>query len=201
MNIQTAPLETRGRFFVPATHHRVGRIPSTGYVCVMPYEWKKSETCADGWELSLWPYRSLLKKDFVLFFGATAVVIALPLMALLGQSVLWGILPFFAVTAWGLWFAITKSYRSGETLEVFTATRDTVRLVRHTPKRPAQIWETNRYWAQVHLHPSDGPVENYLTLRGGDREVEIGAFLDVSERLALYDELKRALVQGIKIPD
>jgi uncharacterized membrane protein len=30
-------------------------------------------------------------------------------------------------------------------------------------------------------------------LRGGDREVEIGAFLDTKERLALYDDLKRAL--------
>ena len=45
----------------------------------------------------------------------------------------------------------------------------------------------------VHLHPKGGPVENYITLRGGDREVEIGAFLDVSERLALYGDLKRAL--------
>jgi uncharacterized membrane protein len=48
----------------------------------------------------------------------------------------------------------------------------------------------------VHLHQTGGPVENYLTLRGGDREVEIGAFLDAKERLALYGEIKAAFVSG-----
>ncbi|RYH02405.1 DUF2244 domain-containing protein [Salipiger sp. IMCC34102] len=160
----------------------------------MPYEWSSPpphETL--DWSLSLWPYRSLLRRDFVLFMGATAAIIALPLLVVLGSAVLWGLLPFFAIAFAGLWAAFNATYRSGETLEELVVTETTAQLTRHNPKGAAQHWEANRHWVSVHLHPTGGPVSNYITLRGGAREVELGAFLDNAERLALYDELKRAL--------
>ncbi len=160
----------------------------------MPYEWTPDQPReTDNWQLSLWPYRSLLRRDFVLFMGATCLLVALPLVVLIGSAVLWGLLPFFALMVWGLWTAINVSYRRGEILEELTVTADTAHLTRHTPKAPRQDWEANRYWVSVHLHPTGGPVKNYITLRGGDREVEIGSFLDEAERLALYDDLKRAI--------
>lgn len=179
----------RALFYLGGACH----IERSDYFDVMPYEWTPPASQTNNWELSLWPYRSLLRKDFVLFFGATALVIALPLIALLGKTALWGILPFFGLMLWGLWAAINTSYKRGEVLEVFVATDDTVTLTRNNPDGTVQRWTANRYWASVHLHQTDGPVENYLTLRGGDREVEIGAFLDVPERLALYGELRAAL--------
>jgi uncharacterized membrane protein len=160
----------------------------------MPYEWTPETPYETAqWQLSLWPYRSLLRKDFVLFIGATATLVALPLITVLGKAVLWGLLPFFAMMLGGIWYALHVSYRRGEVLEELTCDETTARLTRHNPKGDTQEWEANRYWVTVHLHPKGGPVENYITLRGGDREVEIGAFLDVGERLALYDDLKRAL--------
>lgn len=160
----------------------------------MPYEWSPHPPHdTTDWQLSLWPYRSLLRKDFVIFIGATIALVALPLLAVLGSPVLWGLLPFFALALWGVWFALNVSYRRGEVLEELTVTRDTAHLTRHNPKGDRQDWEANRYWVTVHLHPKGGPVVNYITLRGGDREVEIGRFLDEAERLALYDELKQAL--------
>ena len=160
----------------------------------MPYEWSSAPPHdTPDWSLSLWPYRSLLRRDFVLFMGATATIITLPLLTVLGTAVLWGLLPFFAIAFTGLWFALNVSYRRGEVLEELRVTADTAHLTRHNPKGPRQDWQANRYWVSVHLHPKGGPVENYITLRGGDREVEIGAFLDATERLALYDDLRRAL--------
>ncbi len=160
----------------------------------MPYEWTPEPPHQDpDWQLCLWPYRSLLRKDFVLFIGATAALVALPLLTLLGQPVLWGLLPFFVLMIAGIWFALHVSYRRGEVLEELTVDDTTAHLTRHNPKGDVQEWAANRYWITVHLHPKGGPVENYITLRGGDREVEIGAFLDAAERLALYDDLKRAL--------
>ncbi|SEQ56553.1 Uncharacterized membrane protein [Loktanella sp. DSM 29012] len=160
----------------------------------MPYEWSSPPPHDQPqWSLSLWPYRSLLRRDFVLFMGGTATLIALPLLVVLGSAVLWGLLPFFIVAFSGLWFALNASYRRGEVLEELTVDDQTAHLTRHNPRGPRQDWEANRYWVSVHLHPKGGPVENYITLRGGDREVEIGSFLDASERLALYDDLKRAL--------
>ncbi|PJI91389.1 putative membrane protein [Yoonia maricola] len=160
----------------------------------MPYEWSPEPPHdTPRWQLSLWPYRSLLRKDFVLFIGGTAALVSLPLLTLLGQAALWGILPFCGLMIAGVWYALHVSYRGGEVLEELTVDEARAHLTRHNPKGDVQEWEANRYWVTVHLHPKGGPVENYITLRGGDREVEIGAFLDVEERLALYDDLKRAL--------
>ena len=142
-----------------------------------------------------WPYRSLLRKDFVLFFGVTVLVVALPLLTLLGTAHLWVILAFLAVTVWALWAALQSSYRRGEALEQLVMTPGKVRLTHRNPKGTTSSWEANRYWVTVHLHLTGGPVENYITLRGGDREVEIGAFLDANERLALFAELQIALRQ------
>ncbi len=159
----------------------------------MPYEWKQPQPAQEShWQLSLWPYRSLLRKDFVLFIGATAALVSLPLLTLLGKAVLWGLLPFFLLMIAGVWYALHVSYKRGEVLEELVVDDTQAHLTRHNPKGGIQEWHANRYWVTVHLHPKGGPVENYITLRGGDREVEIGAFLDVGERLALYDELKSA---------
>ena len=159
----------------------------------MPYEWDKQPNGADSqWQLSLWPYRSLLRKDFVLFVGATSALVALPLLAVIGQAVFWGLLPFFAIMLAGVWYALNVSYKRGEVLEELHVDDTHAELVRHNPTGPVQEWHANRYWVTIHLHPKGGPVENYLTLRGGDREVELGAFLDAAERAALYDELKGA---------
>ncbi len=159
----------------------------------MPYEWSpKPSGETQHWQLSLWPYRSLLRKDFVLFIGATALLVSLPLLTLLGQPVLWGLLPFFAMMLAGIWFALHVSYKRGEVLEELTVDQTSAALTRTNAKGEVQEWRANRYWVTVHLHPKGGPVANYITLRGGDREVEIGAFLDAEERKALYDELKGA---------
>jgi uncharacterized membrane protein len=160
----------------------------------MPYKWSPTPPHdTPDWRLSLWPYRSLLRKDFVIFIGATIALLALPLLAVLGSPVLWGLLPFFAITLWGIWFALNVSYKRGEMLEELTVSHQTATLMRQNPDKSQQTWEANRYWVSVHLHPKGGPVPNYITLRGGPREVEIGSFLDAEERLKLYHDLKRAL--------
>ena len=64
----------------------------------MPYEWVKelpdTPTESEGplAELHLWPYRSLPRKGFVTFFAITSAFIALPLIAMIGSPVMWGLL-------------------------------------------------------------------------------------------------------------
>ena len=159
----------------------------------MPYEWSSPpQPARHEWSLTLWPYRSLARRDFVLFIAATAALITLPLVAVLGTPILWGLLPFLGLALAGVWIALQASYRSGEVVEELEVDGETARLTRHNPTGERQDWEANRHWISVHLHPTGGPVPNYITLRGGTREVELGAFLDEGERLALYDDLKRA---------
>lgn len=159
----------------------------------MPYEWIESDHGTAEAELHLWPHRSLPKRGFVIFIGCTSALLLLPLLAVLGSPVMWGLLPFLAGAVALTWALLARSYKDGEILEELVLSETQVALTRHDPRRATRHWDANPHWVQVLLHTRNGPVPNYITLRGGAREVEIGAFLSEDERLALYDELSRRL--------
>ncbi|WCR11731.1 DUF2244 domain-containing protein [Paracoccus stylophorae] len=160
----------------------------------MPYEWHDTapdDSGAVSHELHVWPYRSLPVKGFVWFIAVTAGLLALPLLAVLGTTILWGLLPFMALSVGGLWFALQRSYRSGRTHEHLIITRDRLALRRQDVGSPDRVWVTNPYWVRAALR--DGPVEAYLTLTDGQREVELGAFLTPEERRNLCDQVQKRL--------
>ena len=155
----------------------------------MPYT---RDDTSDLETIRLWPHRSLPPQGFAWVIGMMFALALLPLIAVLGTPVLWGLLPFAMGALWMLWIALRRSYKDGDLEEVLTLSPDLVELTRTNPRGPAQHWKANPYWVRVAMHPKDGPVENYLTLHGGDRDVEIGSFLSPDERVALYDDLTRA---------
>jgi len=175
----------------------------------MPYEWSDMNTGAPvnsgapfhahiergaSLRLTAWPYRSLKKKDFVRFMGATCMLLLLPLLALLGKNPLWVMLPFLLGTIALIWWFIERNYRDGTLTEVLEITPDIATLTRREPGGATQAWQSNPYWIIVTLHKSGGPVPQYLTLRGdGEREVELGVFLTAEERVKLARELKLLL--------
>lgn len=153
----------------------------------MPYEWRSVSDTET--QLQLWPYRSLPRRGMVWFIAATSLLIALPLVALIGTMALWGLLPFLLATIGGIWWALNRSFRDAEILENLSLSPGQVTLTRHANGK-VQSWEANPHWVRPVLHPKSGPVPNYLTLQGGPREVELGAFLSSDERLHLLSELK-----------
>ncbi|SMX43214.1 DUF2244 domain-containing protein [Actibacterium lipolyticum] len=173
----------------------------------MPYEWDINEKGAPDISgafsfeagdppaatLHLWPYRSLPRKGFVTFFAITCVLVLLPLFAVLGSPILWGLLPFIGGAIALTWYLLERSYKDAEILEELRLWSDRVELTRHNPRGPKQDWHANPYWLRIEMHPKGGPVENYLTLRGGERDVELGAFLSPEERAELYGELQGML--------
>jgi uncharacterized membrane protein len=170
----------------------------------MPYRWRTEPQEAPGdpgafslpsdgrplAELDLWPYRSLSNRGFVAFAGVTAVFLAAPLLALLGSAAVWIILPFAATAFAGLWLAIRRNDRSARMSETLSLWPDRVEVRRREADGGERSWQANPYWVSVRLYESDGPVPNYLTLKGADREVELGAFLSEDERVALRDEIE-----------
>lgn len=159
----------------------------------MPYEW--SETEPDHITLVAWPYRSLPKRGFVAFIGITSAMFLFPLLAVLGSAILWGLLPFFLAAIGGVWWALNRSYQDGTLTEELTITPQTVRLVRKNPRRPQQSWEANPHWVKINKYPGTVPIEEYLTLTGSGREVELGAYLTPEERRSLFGELYQALAR------
>jgi uncharacterized membrane protein len=158
----------------------------------MPYEWTAPQKDGTA-ELHLWPYRSLHRRGMVWFIALTAGLLALPAMALIGSPILWGLLPFLVGAVAAIWWALQRSFRDGEIVEVLRITHGEVALTRHGPRGRRQDWQANPHWVQVKLHAAGGPVPKYLTLRGAGREVELGAFLTEAERVTLDHELRRAL--------
>ena len=152
-----------------------------------------ADGAAPALALRLTPNRSLSAEGFVLFIALTCGLIAIPLISVLGTPVLWGVLPFFVLAVGGLWVAIARSNADGRLCEELTLWSDRIAIVRVNPRGPRQEWAANPHWVRVSLHPRGGPVENYLTLRGGGREVELGAFLSPWERADLSEALERAL--------
>ena len=161
----------------------------------MPYRWTPSDR-PESRELHLWPHQSMTPRGFALFIGITFALLLLPLMPLLGTSLLWALLPFLMLALGGVWYAITSNQRQARIHEIFTLTEDTARLTRRNPRGDVQEWESNRHWARPELHVQGGPVPNYVTLKGAGREVEIGAFLSEDERKALFGELDTLLRHG-----
>lgn len=160
----------------------------------MPYRWTPPDR--NERQLTLWPHQSLHPRGFVLFIGVTCAMLTLPLLAVLGSGILWGLLPFLALAVGGAWFAIHRNRRAAQVSEVLTLTPERAHLIRRDPGGTAREWDCNRYWARPTLHARGGPVPQYVTLNGNGREVEIGAFLSEEERVALYDDLCRALPSG-----
>ncbi|MGV6812340.1 MAG: DUF2244 domain-containing protein [Brevirhabdus sp.] len=161
----------------------------------MPYEWTENPQAPDPTcqRVTLWPHRSLHPKGFAAFIVISCAMLAMPLGALVGTAMLWVMLPFLALAVGGIWFAIQRSYDDGQLCEELTLCNDQLRLVRHNPRGAPQTFEANPYWIRLGLHAENGPVENYLTLKGAGREVELGAFLSPEERLELHGELAREL--------
>ena len=164
----------------------------------MPLEWRRdgaalSGAGPDAAELRLWPHRSLDARGFATFIAATFVLLLVPLFAVIGTVALWVLLPFLMAALAMIWIALRASSAQGTLTETLTLTRERILLERREPKGAVLRWEANPHWVSVNIHSEGGPVENYLTLKGGGREVEIGAFLSPKERLALRDDLVRAL--------
>ena len=152
---------------------------------VMPYSWTESP---EESRLTLWPHQSMTPSGFSWFIGITAVMLSLPLLAVLGSAVAWVLMAFFLATIAATWRAITANQKARSTLEQLRLTETRVDLEHRPPVGPSLMWEANPHWVTVNLR-NDGPVEKYLTLRGGGREVELGRFLTPEEREALYREL------------
>ncbi|MFH5775840.1 DUF2244 domain-containing protein [Paracoccus sp. NGMCC 1.201697] len=161
----------------------------------MPYDWKDTAPEQSGavlYRLEVWPHHSLPRRGFVWVIALTAAGLALPMLSVIGSAVLWGLLPFALIAIWALWHAIERSYHTGPRLEVLELTRSTLVLTRSDHGKPDRVWRTNPYWVRAALRQG-GPVEDYLVLTDGKREIELGAYLSPEERRDLHLDLDARL--------
>ncbi|WP_299415004.1 DUF2244 domain-containing protein [uncultured Sulfitobacter sp.] len=158
----------------------------------MPYEWT-SPPHTTPQRMRLWPHNSLPARGMAAFVLTTFTLISIPVLPLLGSPILWGMLPFTLAAVWGIFWALQRNHKARQIEEELVLGETIAHLKRTNPKGDVQEWDCDRYWTQVTKYDDEGPVPHYVTLRGKGREVEIGSFLSEEERIALYDDLQRAL--------
>lgn len=172
----------------------------------MPYQWDEKtkapdQTGAFSFEtggnprakLTLWPHRSMSNTGFAWFIGLTFAMFLLPLFALLGSLALWGLLPFLLLSLWAMWYSLRRNDADRSLHETLKLWDDRVELIHTDPRRGEQHWDANPHWVELKITEDGGPVKNYVTLRGNNRTVEIGAFLSPDERRNLYGLLSEWL--------
>ncbi len=141
--------------------------------------------------IRLTPHQSLSRSGFVTFISLTFVLMLVPLTAFVGTMLWWGLAPFVLATLALIWLMLKRSWRDGTLMEELRLWPERIEILRANPRGPAQHWHANPYWVRLNLYPT--PVEQYLTLTGGEREVELGRFLTPEERKTLHDHLMARL--------
>jgi uncharacterized membrane protein len=142
--------------------------------------------------LTLRPNRSLTPTGGGWLIGVAAAGLALPLFGLMGTSAAWGMLPFLLAALALLYWALRRNTLDGRLSEELRLWPDLITVVRREPGGAVRRWQANPFWVRPRLH-EDAPVEKYLTLEGGGREIELGAFLAPWERETLHAEICAAL--------
>jgi uncharacterized membrane protein len=150
------------------------------------------------YQVTLWPNQSLTRRGHLIAMGTAAAGFALPLGAMAGTPVFWGLAPFVVLAFGALWLAIRRNGRDLRIDERLTLWRDEMRVERREPDGRILRWQAEPLRVRVRLH-RDGKVEDYLTLAGGGREIELGAFLSPEERVALAGEIEAALTRAFRL--
>lgn len=152
--------------------------------------------------LRLRAHQSLSPEGFVTFIGLTFVMMLVPLTVLIGTGLWWGVAPFVLGSLGLCWLLLKRSWRDRSLQEDLRLWPARLEIHRQNPRGPDQHFEANPYWLRPVLHsgpksgpssgPRSGPVPDYLTIEGGPRVVELGAFLTPQERRSLHQLLRQA---------
>lgn len=143
------------------------------------------------YHVTLWPNRSLGRTGFrntmvLVIFGTSIPMIPLYLAASSAWVLLFGILPVAL-----LFLFFIKNYRDGRLTEEIRLYSNVIAVERREPSGEILRWHANPYWVRINMQ--DRPIENYLTLEGNQRTIEIGAFLSPDERVTLKAEIETAI--------
>ncbi|MEL6235233.1 MAG: DUF2244 domain-containing protein [Pseudomonadota bacterium] len=143
-------------------------------------------------EVSLWPHRSLTETGLRWLIIGSCAAYAIPILAFFGTTAMLVLAALAAFHVWLLWFFIRRNTRALSLSETLRLWPDLITVERRDPRGRVRHWQANPYWVRLTLHKNARP-ENYLTLKGGGREIELGAFLSPDERVTLKEEIEREI--------
>lgn len=148
--------------------------------------------------VDLWPNRSLTRSGKKRVLWLMAGGFALPLLPLVATKVIWIPLMFAGATLGAVAWALRRNTADGRLVEHVRLWRDELRVERVEPSGRVLRWSADPYWVRLTIH-EDARPEKYLTLKGGGREIELGAFLSPEERVDLAAEIETAIRRSLAV--
>tara|TARA_A100001011_G_C14213535_1_gene800980 strand:- start:486 stop:983 length:498 start_codon:yes stop_codon:yes gene_type:complete len=145
--------------------------------------------------MTLWPNRSLDKKTFVLLMVVTFGAMMIPIVPFVGTKTILIVLPFSIITILLLFFSIILNYQHGKLYENIKIWPGLIEVKRYERDGTRKEWRANPYWTKINLYEESEKIQNYLTLSGSGREVEVGAFLAPTERLEIKKKIESIFKQ------
>ena len=145
--------------------------------------------------LTLWPNRSLEKKTFVILMIMTFGAMLVPIIPFVGTKTVLIVLPFSIITLLLLFVSIILNYQHGKLYENIKIWPGLIEVKRYEIDGTSKEWRANPYWTKVNLYEESEKIQNYLTLSGSGREVEVGAFLAPTERLEIKKKIESIFKQ------
>ncbi|HEX5079813.1 MAG TPA: DUF2244 domain-containing protein [Geminicoccaceae bacterium] len=142
-------------------------------------------------DVVLYPNCSLGPAGFAVLMAAIALI-----SAAVGAGFImigaWPVTGFFGLDLLLLYLAFRWNYRRARRAEFVRLDGDGLTVRRLEPDGRSQSWRFEPYWVRVSLEQV-GRHDRRLVLRSHGRQVVIGAFLTLAERVELADALEAAL--------
>ena len=154
----------------------------------------------DGaYRIVLSPNCSIRWRDLVLFYIFTCVI-ALAIGIFFTLQGMWLVLPFSGLEMIALGTCLYLTSRKVYRREVITLDRQRTRIEKGG-RRIDQSWEFETPWIRLRDEPPDAPNRRRrLALGSHGNYVEVGGFLDNSEKDALAFQLKDCIIRGDSAP-
>ena len=147
----------------------------------------------DFYQIVLWPNRSFEIKNIKFLFGILCIAFLMPILPFFGSHIGTLLLIFSMTTLIIFCSLFIKSYSSGSLKEIVKIDPKEISVTRIEANGEKVFWQANSYWARVKLYPEGQIVENYLTISGGHREIELGSYLSPEERSIVRGKIESIL--------
>ncbi len=144
----------------------------------------------------LWPNRSFRVNNVKFLLGITFLGLLVPVVPFIGSAMGTVLLVFSMITLTLFGSLFIKSYSPETIKEVVQIGPREISITQFRANGKKNFWKANNYWVKVKLYPNGQIVENYLTLIGNNREVELGAYLSPNERVQVHQKIEDALADA-----
>jgi len=142
---------------------------------------------------TLFPYRSMGHRGFMLLMGLVAVLCLIPGLIFLSMGA-WPVFGFLGLDVLIVFLAFRTNYIAARRHEMITLTENRLQISSIDRRGRKKQFELNPYWTQLEIERNEDGVQRVIVAEAGKR-VALGDFLPPDEKEGFAEALASALGQ------